>query len=198
MSTLLKALQKTPNILKQTVITEMVTRSKGTKLNSFVTSEDVRIRRAVAVNKNLNDENITILAGDRDQLVRRRIANLERKLPEMTYTILAADSDAFTRWTIARRKDSPACILDVLSEDKDLNVRLGVVLNKSVTLPILKKLETDDSNLVRAHVNEIKVKMLKQTCRKMETKKQLIGNLIMPTFTGWPEEFSETVTGLTK
>lgn len=198
MSTLLKALQKTPNILKQTVITEMVTRTKGTKLNTLVTSEDVRIRRAVAVNKNLNDENITILAGDRDQLVRRRIANLERKLPEMTYTILAADSDAFTRWTIARRKDSPACILDVLSEDKDLNVRLGVVLNKSVTLPILKKLETDDSNLVRAHVNEIKVKMLKQICRKMETKEQLIGNLIMPTFTGWPEEFSETVAGLTK
>ena len=77
---------------------------------------------AVALNKNLPDEILDVLARDDDPRIRRLIAQ-KRRLSEATFNLLARDVDEAVRLVLARNPKLPDQVRNILLQDEWSEVR---------------------------------------------------------------------------
>jgi hypothetical protein len=105
----------------------------------------------IALNPATSVEQLTILAQDKNDDVRRCVAS-NPSTPENVLKSLSLDEDRYVQSDVASNASTPSEVLFLLSENIDYYVRQGVACNPLVTKEILVKLGKDESVEVRTSV----------------------------------------------
>lgn len=110
--------------------------------------EDASIRKRVASNRKTPKNILLRLASDPDQSVKISVAtNLSSA--DNVYPILANDPMLAVRSVVARFEYVPVIALEILSKDKEVDIRLEVARNLNATQAILVQLTHDTNDSVR-------------------------------------------------
>lgn len=111
--------------------------------------KDASIRKRVASNRKTPKNILKRLASDPDQSVKISLAT-NLSAADDIYPILARDSMLAVRSVVARFEYVPVIALEILSKDKEVDIRLEVARNLNSTRPILTHLTHDTDSAVQA------------------------------------------------
>jgi len=117
--------------------------------NNLSYDSDASIRRSVASNRKTPKDILLRLAHDPEQSVKISLATNLSAADEV-YLILARDLMLAVRSVVARFEYVPVAALEILSKDKEVDIRLEVARNLNSTKVILSRLAHDLDNSVKA------------------------------------------------
>lgn len=117
--------------------------------NDLSYDSDASIRRRVASNRKTPKNILLRLANDPEQSVKISLATNLSAADEV-YLILVHDSMLAVRSVVARFEYVPVAALEILSKDKEVDIRLEVARNLNSTEIILIQLTHDLNNSVKA------------------------------------------------
>jgi len=109
------------------------------------------IRMLVAQHPNTSNDTINHMSNDNDEWVLEVVAKNPNLLIENILK-LSKHISGYIRFNVANNKKTPSYILDILSKDKYIDVKLGVIRNKNTSIDTMTSLAKDPNDYIRSYV----------------------------------------------
>jgi hypothetical protein len=122
-------------------------------LTHLATDPDDSVRRALARDPRTPPALLRILAKDHEESVQRAVVE-RTSVPPVALQTLGANPNSSIRWNVAGHAMAPATILEALARDPEVQVREAVAGNPATPPAILERLSTDPQERVRERVAE--------------------------------------------
>lgn len=114
-----------------------------------------------------------------------------------TLTRLSTHADVTIRENVAANRHTPAHVLAQLACDPYPLVRHNVARNPSTDTLTLRGLSHDQHPGTRGHVDKVRRTILAAHIATLTGPARDHGNLLLPTFTGWPDQLDAVLATVT-
>lgn len=127
--------------------------------NDLSLDKDAAIRKRVASNRKTPKNILKRLASDPEQSVKISVAT-NLSAADDVYLVLARDPMLAVRSVVARFEYVPVVALEILANDKEVDIRLEVARNLNSTKAILTQLSRDSDGTVKAVAEQAMQRLL--------------------------------------